>query len=99
MKKSNNTGAPRTRRDNNEGSIFFDNNKQKWCAKLGTGTYNASGNEKVKTKLFTFKTDAKKWLALQRDLKARGELGYSDAACITLVVLAERINDEKKAKY
>ena len=97
MKKSNNTTTPRTRRDNNEGSIFFDNNKQKWCAKLGTGTYNASGNEKVKTKLFTFKTDAKKWLALQRDLKARGELGYSDAACITLVVLAERINDEKKA--
>ena len=96
MAKKNSKNEQRTRRDNNEGSLFYDNNKKKWCAKLRTGTYNASGNEKVKTKLFTYKTDAKKWLGLQRDLKARGELGYSTSG-VTLVVLAQRLNDEKRA--
>jgi integrase len=97
MPKKKNSAAPRTRRDNNEGSIFYDNNKQKWCAKLRTGTYNASGNEKVKTKLFTYKTDAKKWLAQQRDLKARGELDFATTGGITLAVLSAQINNEKKA--
>ena len=96
MAKKNVKNEQRTRRDNNEGSLFYDNNKKKWCAKLRTGTYNASGNEKVKTKLFTHKNDAKKWLGLQRDLKARGELGYSTSG-ITLVLLARRLNDEKLA--